>query len=89
MAPNILPAYYNTMEETLISSELLATYGFKINEKKSKERITVFVRDKFEVVLVDDGSLFYSNLGFDYPLKDLAALKKLYKEVRREELKPV
>ncbi|MBL7921348.1 MAG: hypothetical protein JNJ40_13610 [Bacteroidia bacterium] len=77
------------MEDTLINSNLLATYGFKINEKKSKERITVFYRDKFEVVLVDDGSLFYSNLGFDYPLKNLAALKKLYKEVRREELKPI
>ena len=25
--------------------------------------------------------------GFDYPLKDLAALKKLYKEVRGLELK--
>lgn len=77
------------MEDTILNSELLATYGFKINEKKSKERLTVFYKDKFEVVLVDDGSLFYSNLGFDYPLKDLAALKKLYKEVRREELKPL
>lgn len=77
------------MEETLINTELLFKYGFKINEKKSKDRLTIFYRDKFEVVLVDDGSLFYSNLGFDYPLKDLAALTKLYKEVRREELKPI
>jgi hypothetical protein len=77
------------MEEILINSELLLQYGFKINEKKSKDRLTIFYKDKFEVVLVDDGSLFYSNLGFEYPLKDLAALKKLYKEVRREELKPI
>jgi hypothetical protein len=77
------------MEETLINTELLFKYGFKINEKKSKDRLTIFYRDKFEVVLVDDGSLFYSNLGFDYPLKNLAALTKLYKEVRREELKPI
>ncbi len=77
------------IEETLVNSELLLKYGFKINEIKSKDRLTIFYKDKFEVVLVDDGSLFYSNLGFEYPLKDLAALKKLYKEVRREELVPM
>ncbi|MBA3681107.1 MAG: hypothetical protein H0W73_08065 [Bacteroidetes bacterium] len=76
------------MEDTLINSDVLLKYGFKINEKKSKDRLTIFYKDKFEVVLVDDGSLFYSNLGFEYPLKDVAALKKLYKEVRREELLP-
>jgi len=77
------------MENTILNNDILLNYGFKINEKRSKDRLTVFIKDKFEIVMVDDGSVFYSNLGFDYPLKDLAALKKLYKEVRREELKPV
>ena len=74
------------METTLLNKEILTQYGFKLNEKKSKDRLTIMFKDKFEITIVDDGSVFYSNLGFDYPLKDLAALKKLYKEVRREEL---
>jgi hypothetical protein len=73
------------MEEKL-TKEVLQEYGFKIVEAKSKDRITVFSKNKVEIVLVDDGTVLYSNMGFDYPLKDLAALKKLYKELRREEL---
>ena len=74
------------MEDTHLTINLLSEYGFKINEFKSKDRLTVMSKDNFDLVIVDDGSVFYSNLGFDYPLKDLAALKKFYKEVRREEL---
>jgi hypothetical protein len=73
------------MQESL-TKEILEEYGFKIVEVKSKDRITVFTKDKVELVLVDDGSVFYSNMGFDYPLADLPALKKLYKELRRTEL---
>lgn len=74
------------MEDTLLTKDILSDYGFKINDFKSKDRLTIMSKDGFELVIVDDGSVFYSNLGFDYPLKDLAALKKFYKEVRREDL---
>lgn len=73
------------MEEEL-TTEVLERFGFKIIESKSKDRLTVFTKNNFEIVRVDDGTVLYSNLGFDYPIKDLDALKKLYKEVRREEL---
>lgn len=73
-------------ENEKITAELLLELGFRLNESKSKNRLNVYTRNRFEVVIVDDGSAFYSNLGFDYPVKDLQALKKLYKEVRRAEL---
>lgn len=73
------------MENTL-TKEVLEEYGFKIIEAKSKDRLTVLTKDRVEIVVVDDGTVLYSNMGFDYPLADLAALKKLYKELRRTEL---
>ncbi len=73
------------MADTL-TKETLLDYGFKIIESKSKDRLTVFSKDKVEIVVVDDGTVVYSNMGFDYPLADLPALKKLYKELRRTEL---
>jgi hypothetical protein len=72
--------------EQKLTKEILEEYGFKIIEAKTKDRITVFTKDKVEIVVVDDGSVFYSNMGFDYPLNDLPALKKLFKELRRTEL---
>jgi len=70
-----------------INKELLEEYDFKIVEAKSKNRISVFTKNKLDIVLSDDGSAYYSNMGFDYILKSEADLKKLYKELRREELK--
>ncbi|MEO6302766.1 MAG: hypothetical protein ABIP51_06305 [Bacteroidia bacterium] len=70
----------------LLNKEIIEAYGFKKVEVKSKSRIQVFTFNKVDIVLSDDGSVYYSNLGFDYILKDEEALKKLYKELRREEL---
>ena len=72
----------------LLSEDLLSEYGFTINEERTTRFVKVFTRDKLEIVLKEDGAFYYSNLGFDYPLRELAALRKLYKEIRREELKP-
>lgn len=70
----------------LISKEVLLEYGFEENTLKSKEGNCVMSRDKIDVVLKNDGTAWYSNMGFDYPLKDVAALRKLYKEIRNTEL---
>ena len=73
----------------LLTKNILIEFGFVENELKTKNNATVMTRDKVDIVIKDDGSFYYSNMGFDYPLKDLAALRKLYKELRREELKPL
>ena len=72
--------------EQEINKELLEAYGFKKAEDESKDRIQVFTKSKIDIVLSDDGSVYYSNMGFDYMLKTEADLKKLYKELRRETL---
>lgn len=69
-----------------INKQILEEYGFRKLESKSKDRITVYSRNKVEIVISDSGEVYYSNMGFDYPLENLAALKKLYKELRRIEL---
>lgn len=69
-----------------LTKDILEEYGFKIDDSKTKDRLMVLVRDRVEIVIVDDGTVMYSNMGFDYPLLDLLALKKLYKELRRTEL---
>lgn len=69
-----------------INNDILESYGFKKVEAKSKDRIQVFTKSKIDIILSDDGSVYYSNMGFDYILKTEADLKKLYKELRREEL---
>lgn len=69
-----------------LNKETLEEYGFRKVEAKSKGSVTVFSRNKVEIAISDSGSVYYSNMGFDYPLADLAALKKLYKELRRVEL---
>ena len=72
----------------LLSEDLLKEYGFIENIDKSKPNAKIMSRDKIDIAIKNDG-IYYSNLGFDYPLKDTAALRKLYKEIRREELKPI
>ena len=72
--------------EKQLNKDILESYGFKKVEAKSKERIQVFTRNKIDIILSDDGSVYYSNMGFDYMLKTEADLKKLYKELRRETL---
>ena len=73
----------------LLTKDILIEFGFVENELKTKNNATVMTRDRIDIVMKDDGSFYYSNMGFDYPLKDLAGLRKLYKELRREELKPL
>jgi hypothetical protein len=73
----------------LLSEDLLLEYGFSENKEKTNSFGKVLTREKLDVILKNDGAFYYSNMGFDYPLKDLAALRKLYKEIRREDLKPL
>jgi hypothetical protein len=73
----------------LLSKDLLLEYGFTEDNTKAKHNTTVMTRDNLDIVIKDDGAIYYSNMGFDYPLKDMAALRKLYKEVRSQELKPI
>ena len=73
----------------LLCDQLLSEYGFFENKEKTTRFVKIFSRDRLDIILKDDGSFYYSNMGFDYPLKDLTGLRKLYKELRREELKPL
>jgi hypothetical protein len=73
----------------LLSKDLLLEYGFIEDKNKAKNNTTVMTRDNLDIVIKDDGAICYSNMGFDYPLKDMAALRKLYKEVKSQELKPI
>ena len=70
----------------ILTEDLLREYGFMDNPSKSSTRIKVMSRNEFDVSIKLDG-IYYTNLGFDYPLRDTAALRKLYKEVKNEELK--
>lgn len=72
----------------LLSEDLLKEYGFIEDSVKTNSNMKVMVRDEMEIVIKHDG-IYYTNMGFDYPLKDIAGLKKLYREVKREELKPL
>lgn len=72
----------------LLSEDLLREYGFMDNPAKSSTKIKVMTRNEFDVNIKIDG-IYYSNLGFDYPLRDTATLRKVYKEVRKEELKQI
>ena len=72
----------------LLSEDLLKEYGFVQNVEKSNPHVKVMSREKIDIVIKNDG-IYYTNMGFDYPLRDIAALRKLYKEVRSEELKPL
>jgi hypothetical protein len=72
----------------LLSEDLLKEYGFLENTDKSTSTIKIMTRDKIDIAIKNDG-IYYSNMGFDYPLKDTASLRKLYKELRSEDLKPL
>lgn len=69
----------------LLCEDILKEYGFTEDQSKSNYLVKIFSRDNFEIAY-KQGEYFYSNLGFDYPLRDLAALKKLYKENKRTDL---
>jgi hypothetical protein len=73
----------------LINKDILLDYGFVENESKSLNDNTVMTRDKIDIVIKSDGTTWYSNMGFDYPVKDVAALRKLYKEIRNIELNSI
>ncbi len=72
----------------LLNEDLLKEYGFIENIEKSVAHIKIMTRDKIDIAIKNDG-IYYTNMGFDYPLSDLAALRKIYKELRSDELKPI
>lgn len=74
------------MENTFLNVEILTQLGFIIKTENLKKHLVTLTKDKFEIVILDDKSVFYTNLGFYYPIKDLNGLKKLYKEVLRHDL---
>jgi hypothetical protein len=69
----------------LLSEDLLKEFGFVIDDTKSNHILKIYCRDKLGIVLKDN-SFYYTNLGIDYPLRDLAALRRLYKEIKNTEL---
>ncbi|PBQ30471.1 hypothetical protein CNR22_01375 [Sphingobacteriaceae bacterium] len=71
----------------LLSKDVLQEYGFSENIQKTNSWIEVMSRDNVDIV-IKEGNFYYSNLGIDYPLKDLAALRKFYKEIKNQDLKP-
>lgn len=73
----------------LLSKNLLMEYGFTVNKTKANNINEVMTRNNFDIIIKDGVSFYYSNMGTDLPLKDIAALRKLYKELKSEELKPV
>lgn len=71
----------------LLSKDLLLEYGFIENSEKTTAWTEVMTRENIDIV-IKEGRFFYSNLGIEYPLKDLTALRKFYKELKSQELKP-
>ncbi|MES2762606.1 MAG: hypothetical protein V4677_10375 [Bacteroidota bacterium] len=72
----------------LLSEDLLKEYGFTEDPLKSNHIIKVMTRDKVDIVLKEN-NFYYSNTGIDYPINDIAGLRKLYKELRSRELIPM
>jgi hypothetical protein len=73
----------------LLSEDLLKEYGFiEKPHEAARTIIKVMTRENFDIVIREDG-IYYSNMGFDYPLRDTAALRKLYKENKNLDLKPL
>ena len=70
----------------ILTEDLLREYGFMDDPVKSSTKVKIMTRNDFDVSIKVDG-MYYSNLGFDYPLKDTATLRKVYKEVKNVELK--
>ena len=65
----------------LLNEDQLKEYGFIENAEKSSHSVKVMSRDKVDIAMKHDG-IYYTNMGFDYPFKDTAALRKIYKELR-------
>jgi hypothetical protein len=72
----------------LLNEDLLKEYGFIENIEKTNAHVKIMTRNKIDIAVKNDG-IYYTNMGFDYPLRDTAALRKIYKELRSEELKPI
>ena len=62
----------------LINKDTLTEYGFVKDETKSINNKIVMSREKMDIVINSDGTIWYSNMGLDYPLKDLTSLRKIY-----------
>ena len=77
-----------TIDMKLLSKDLLQEFGFSENLEKMYGGIEVMTRDNVDIV-IKEGNFYYSNLGIDYPIRDLAALRKFYKEIKNQDLKPV
>lgn len=73
----------------LLSKDLLAEYGFIRNNLKTSTSIEVLSREDIDICIKFDGSIYTINNGINYTLKDIAALRKLYKDLKKVELKPV
>ena len=72
----------------ILTEDLLREYGFMNDPAKSSTKVKVMTRNDFNVSIKVDG-IYYTIQGIDYPLRDTAALRKHYKETKREELKPI
>jgi hypothetical protein len=73
----------------LLSKDLLIEFGFIENKSKINNNGKVMSRDNLDIVVKYDGSFFYSEKGIDYYLRDTASLKRKYKEINIEDLKPI
>jgi hypothetical protein len=72
----------------LLSIDLLKEHGFIENVIKTNSRLVVMTKDEIDIIIKNDNTFCYSNNDVDYTLKDIAALRKLYRELRNEDLKP-
>ena len=77
-----------TIDMKLLSKDLLQEFGFSENLEKMQGGIEVMSKGNVNIV-IKEGNFYYSNLGIDYPIRDLAALRKFYKEIKNQDLKPV
>ncbi|MBL7913395.1 MAG: hypothetical protein JNJ41_20195 [Bacteroidia bacterium] len=71
-----------------MSIDLLKEHGFIENVIKTNSRLIVMTKDEIDIIIKNDNTFYYSNNDVDYTLKDIAALRKLYRELRNEDLKP-
>lgn len=72
----------------LLSIDLLKEHGFIENVIKTNSRLIVMTKDEIDIIIKNDNTFYYYINGVDYILKDIAALRKLYRELKNEDLKP-
>lgn len=72
----------------LLCKIVLEEHGFTQLPENAGPDI-IMSKDNFNPTLHPNGTCSYSNLGIIYPVKDLAGLKKLYKEVKGQGLQEV